>query len=70
LNGDYDGYSGGVNTAGSNNSSRRAMAPILELDFESRIMFNAKIPKKRPLADHLRKNDFLVDSFVEKIDFG
>ena len=48
---DFDGPLGG----------RRAMAPIRELDFESRIMFNAKLPKKKPFTDQLRKNDFVVD---------
>ena len=48
---DFDGPLGG----------RRTMAPIRELDFESRIMFNAKLPKKKPFTDQLRKNDFVVD---------
>ena len=48
---DFDGQLGG----------RRTMAPIRELDFESRIMFNAKLPKKKPFTDQLRKNDFVVD---------
>lgn len=55
LNSDYEG--GG----GAGGSSRRAMAPICELDFESRIMLNSKLPKKKPYADQMRKNDYVVD---------
>lgn len=52
LSSDYDDYSSSI---------RRIMVPIRELDFESRIMFNAKLPKKKPFSDQIRKNDFVVD---------
>lgn len=42
-------------------SNRRAMVPIRELDFESRIMLNCKLPKKKPFSAQIRKNDFVVD---------
>ena len=41
------------------NSSRHM--PVCELDFESRIMFNVKLPKKKLASAQLRKDDFLVD---------
>lgn len=40
---------------------RRAMLPIRELDFESRIMLNCKLPKKKAFSEQIRKNDFVVD---------
>lgn len=52
LSSDYDDYSSSV---------RRIMVPIRELDFESRVMFNARLPKKKPFSEQLRKNDFVVD---------
>jgi hypothetical protein len=58
LNSDYNVWQP---SSSHNNSSRRAMLPIRELDFESRIMFNCKLPKKKPYSEHLRKNDFVVD---------
>lgn len=53
---EYDDYA-----SNGSNSTRRAMVPIRELDFESRIMFNAKLPKKKNVSDQIRKNDFVVD---------
>jgi hypothetical protein len=61
LNGSYDYYSNNHNSHNGSMSSRRAMAPIRELDFESRIMLNSKLPKKKPISDQIRKNDYIID---------
>lgn len=61
----FDPYSNNANSTGGGNSgggNRRAVIPIRELDFESRIMLHAKLPKKKStIHDQLRKNDFIID---------
>jgi hypothetical protein len=42
-------------------STRKSMVPIRELDFESRIMLNFKIPKRKSYSEQMRKNDYVID---------
>ena len=41
-----------------NNSKSRC---IRELDLESRIFFNSKLPRKESITEHMRKNDFIIN---------
>lgn len=50
-----------MSSAGGSALPRRAMIPIRELDFESRIVLNCKLPKKKLFSEQIRKNDFVVD---------
>jgi hypothetical protein len=59
LDSSFDAYGGAASAASG--ATRRTVIPIRELDFESRIMFNAKLPKKKPFYEQLRKNDFIID---------
>ena len=52
-----DGMKGGGGGGG-----RRAMGPICELDFESRLCFNSRtLPKQNSVDERMSKNDFVVD---------
>ena len=42
-------------------STRKSMVPIRELDFESRLMLNFKIPKRKSYSEQMRKNDYVID---------
>jgi hypothetical protein len=54
-------YNSDFNSGNGNN--RRAMVPICELDFESRLCFNSRtLPKQKSVGDRSSdKNDFVVD---------
>jgi hypothetical protein len=40
--------------------SNRSIGPILATDFESRLMLNSRMPQKKSISQHIRKNDFIV----------
>jgi hypothetical protein len=62
IDSSFDSYMHHQNGASAGHGgSRRAVIPIRELDFESRLIVNARIPKKKPIHDFLRKNDFIID---------
>jgi hypothetical protein len=50
------------NADGMKGGGRRAMGPICELDFESRLCFNSRtLPKQNSVDERMNKNDFVVD---------